>query len=120
MSNLYGWTARFLFGLALRDINCAFKLYKRKVIDAVDFLPDISEGVVNIEIYLTGREKGYSIKEVGVRHFPRTKGSTEAEIGRFGNIVALVKPRIIFGFLRDTYKVWKKFRRSRGLPPAQL
>src|SRR3989338_608585 len=37
MSWLYNITMRWLFGLQLRDINCAFKLYRRRVIEAVDF-----------------------------------------------------------------------------------
>jgi len=109
MSNLYNWTMRLLFGLKAKDVNCAFKLYRREVIDKVDFLPDLTQGVINVEVYLTALKNGFTIGEVGVHHFHRMKGKTDAEFGGRGKIFAFVKPKIIFGFLKDTIKVWKKF-----------
>ncbi len=108
MSWLYNVTMRSLFGLTLRDINCAFKLYHRHVIGAVDFLPELTQGVINVEIYLSARAKGYTIGEVGVHHFHRLEGFADSEIGRRGKIIAFVRPRIILGFLKDTYALWKK------------
>ncbi len=108
-SKIYNWTMRLLFGLKVKDINCAFKLYRRKVIDAVNFLPDLTQGVVNVEIYLTALKKGFTIGEVGVHHFPRTKGIAEAQIWSSGKIFAFIRPAIILGFLKDTIKIWKKF-----------
>ncbi len=108
MSWLYNITMRGLFGLMLKDINCAFKLYRREVIDAVDFLPDLTQGVINVEVYLTALKKGFTIGEVGVHHFHRLAGFADSEIGRRGKIIAFVRPRIIWGFLKDTYTLWKK------------
>jgi glycosyltransferase involved in cell wall biosynthesis len=111
LSALYNVTMRALFGLKQRDINCAFKLYRREVIDAVDFLPNLTQGVINVEIYLTALRKGFTIGEVGVHHFHRLHGFADSEIGRRGKIIAFVRPRIIWGFLRDTYALWKKVRK---------
>ncbi len=108
MSALYNLTMRLLFGLELRDINCAFKLYRRRVIDAVDFLPTLTQGVINVEVYLTALAKGFTIGEVGVHHFHRQSGFADSEVGRRGKIIAFVRPRIIIGFLKDTYALWKK------------
>lgn len=108
-SKIYNWTMRLLFGLKVKDVNCAFKLYRREVIDKVDFLPSLTQGVINVEIYLTGLKNGFTIGEVGVHHFHRAKGKTDAEIGGRGKIIAFVKPRIIWGFIKDTFKVWRKF-----------
>lgn len=113
MSWLYNVTLRLLFGLKLKDINCAFKLYKRSVIEKVDFIPSITEGVINAEIYLSALKNGFSIFEVGVNHYPRTKGQG-AEIGRRGKIIAFVKPRIIKNFIRDTISLWiKKYQEKK-------
>ena len=108
MSWLFNVTMRTVFRLSIRDINGAFKLYRRKVVDAVDFLPDLTQGVVNVEMYLTAREHGYTIGEVGVHHFHRLTGSPDSEIGGRGKIIAFVRPRIIWESLKDTYKLWKK------------
>jgi len=113
MSWLYNITMRWLFGLQLRDINCAFKLYRRRVIEAVDFLPRITQGVINIEIYLTALQNGYTIGEIGVHHFFRLTGFTDAEIGPRGKIFAFIKPSIVWGFLKDTYMLWKKVHKGK-------
>jgi glycosyltransferase involved in cell wall biosynthesis len=108
MSWLYNMTMRLFFGVTLRDINCAFKLYRRRVIEAVDFLPNLTQGVIHVEIYLTVLKKGYTIAEVGVHHFHRLTGFPDSEIGFRGKIIAFVRPRIILESLKDTYKLWKK------------
>ncbi len=109
MSKIYNWTMRLLFGLKVRDVNCAFKLYRREVIDKVDFLPGLTQGVINAEVYLTALKNGFTIGEAPVHHFDREKGKTDAEIGKRGKIIAFVRPRIILGFIKDTTQVWKKF-----------
>lgn len=110
-SKIYNWTMRLIFGLKVKDVNCAFKLYRRAVIDKVDFLPMLTQGVINVEIYLTALKNGYTIGEAPVHHFDREKGKTDTEFGKRGKIIAFVKPRIIWGFLKDTWAVWKKFHR---------
>ena len=108
MSWLYNATMGILFGLKLKDINCAFKLYKREVIEKVDFLPNLTQGVVNAEVYASALKKGFTIGEVGVRHFARQKGNANAEVGGRGKIIAFVRPKIVLEFLKDTIKLWKK------------
>jgi len=108
MSWLYNVAMRTLFGLKLKDINCAFKLYKREVIEKVDFLPNLTQGVVNAEVYASALKKGFTIGEVGVRHFARQKGNANAEVGGRGKIIAFVRPKIVLEFLKDTIKLWKK------------
>ncbi|MEK7500696.1 MAG: glycosyltransferase family 2 protein, partial [Patescibacteria group bacterium] len=109
MSWFYNTTMRLIFGLRLKDINCAFKLYRRRVIEAMDFLPDLTQGVVNAEVYVTALRQGYTIGEVGVHHYPRLKGTAAGEFGRRGKIIAWVRPTIIFKFVKDTIKLWRKF-----------
>lgn len=108
MSWLYNATMRTLFGLKLKDINCAFKLYKREVIEKIDFLPNLTQGVVNAEVYASALKNGFTIGEVGVNHFARQKGNAGAEIGKRGKIFAFVRPKIMVEFLKDTIKLWRK------------
>ncbi|MFC1540574.1 glycosyltransferase family 2 protein [Candidatus Margulisiibacteriota bacterium] len=62
-----------MFGLRLRDANCAFKFYNKSILDQLDLKS--SSAVINGEIFAKARQLGYDrIKEVGVRHRPRQSG----------------------------------------------
>ncbi len=111
MSFLYNLAMKQLFDLKVKDLNCAFKLYRRQVIDEVDFLPEITNGIINAEIYLTALKKGYTIGEIGVHHFHRAKGFASAEFGKRGKIIAFVKPSVILDHLIDIFNLWKKMRK---------
>lgn len=61
-----------LFGLRVRDIDCAFKLYRREVFDNIEM---VSTGaLIDTEILGRAAKKGFRICEVGVHHYPRTAG----------------------------------------------
>ena len=68
----WGLLVRTLFDLPVRDIDCAFKLFRREVIDAI---PIASIGAfVNTEILVRARHAGFRIHQVPVSHRPRQKG----------------------------------------------
>ena len=108
MSSLYNLAMKFLFHVRVKDVNCAFKLFKREVIEKVNFLPDLTQGVINTEIYVSALKNGYTIGEVPVHHYARAKGQTTAEIWPRGRIFTFIKPIIIWRFLTDTFKLWRK------------
>lgn len=65
--------ARVILGLRLRDIDCAFKVYRKEVLESIDLL---SDGIlIDTEIFYKARRKGFSVREIPVSHFPRTKGT---------------------------------------------
>lgn len=73
--NAKGWNLlnRFFFGLRIRDIDCAFKIFKR---DLIENLHLNSKGaMINAEILIKLQRKGVAIKEVPVSHLPRVAGS---------------------------------------------
>lgn len=73
--NAFGWNVlnRTLFGLKIRDIDCAFKLFRR---DMVQKLRLRSKGaMINAEILIRLQRKGIEVKEVPVSHLPRKYGS---------------------------------------------
>ena len=107
MSALYNLTMRLLFGVRVKDVNCAFKLYRREVIKKINFLPNVTEGIINIEIYCAALKNNYSIGEVGVHHYPRQTGSPNSETRLFGNIV-FINPKFVFRFIKDAVKIFKK------------
>ncbi|MGH7799849.1 MAG: glycosyltransferase family 2 protein [Thermodesulfobacteriota bacterium] len=70
---LYDCYIRFLFGLKVRDINCAFKLFPKSAYHAVK--PIKSDGALfTAEFLIKLTKKGFTLKEVPVRHFPRRFG----------------------------------------------
>jgi glycosyltransferase involved in cell wall biosynthesis len=68
------WTKMvgMLFSLRLRDIDCAFKLYKRAIFDQIRM--ESTGALISTEILARAVKKGYTITEVGVHHYPRTAG----------------------------------------------
>lgn len=83
--NAWGWKVliRLLFGLRVKDIDCAFKLLRRRVIDSVSL--DSLGAFVNTEILLRARKLGYTLKEVPVTHYPRKRGKATG-----------ARPRVIY------------------------
>jgi len=95
----FGWGAivRAVFGLRVRDIDCAFKLYRREVIDAI---PIESIGAfVNTEILLRAERLGFRIHQVPVSHHPRRQGRQSG-----------ARPRVIVRALLEVLR----FRRELG------
>jgi glycosyltransferase involved in cell wall biosynthesis len=73
--NAWGWNrlGRVLFGLRIRDVDCAFKLYDTNIVRACDV---VAEGaMVNTEMLVKLKQLGVKYVEVPVRHYPRTHGS---------------------------------------------
>ncbi len=68
----WGLLISILFGFRVRDLDCAFKLFKRELIDGVTFK---AEGaVITVELFSIMTKKNARIEQVGVHHYPRTTG----------------------------------------------
>jgi glycosyltransferase involved in cell wall biosynthesis len=69
-----GWNylVRVLFYVPVRDIDCAFKLFRREVLD--DFHIESIGAMVNTELMVKLGRSGRSVVEIGVTHLPRTAG----------------------------------------------
>lgn len=72
IATAWGAVIRLFFGLPVRDIDCAFKLFRRQVIDTI---PLASVGAfVNTELLVRARAAGFRIHQVPVVHRPRRHG----------------------------------------------
>jgi glycosyltransferase involved in cell wall biosynthesis len=88
---------RILFGLKIKDLNCAFKLFRRDVIENVKI--ESSGAFINAELLIGAMKKGYKMKEIGVSHYPRQWGSqTGANL------------RVIVKAFYELFKLRKKLR----------
>ena len=72
--NAFGWTTlvNFVLGLRLRDIDCAFKVYPRRLFNEIDMKS--TGALIDAEILARAARIGYKIGQTGVHHFPRTAG----------------------------------------------
>lgn len=73
--NAFCWTTmvNILFGMKIRDMDCAFKLYKRKIFDEITLKS--TGALINTEIFARFNNKGYKVYQLGVHHYPRTAGT---------------------------------------------
>jgi glycosyltransferase involved in cell wall biosynthesis len=68
----WGFLMRLVLGLHVRDIDCAFKIYRREIFDRIVMK---SQGaLIDAEILARAQRRGYTIGQVGVHHYPRTAG----------------------------------------------
>ncbi|HEX9259968.1 MAG TPA: glycosyltransferase family 2 protein, partial [Acidimicrobiales bacterium] len=71
-STIYNGLVRVLFGVRMRDINFAFKLCRREVLDTVELK---SEGsFIDAELVIRALRHGFKVVQFGVDYFPRTRG----------------------------------------------
>ena len=99
------WTYNHLldlvFGLKVRDVDCAFKLIRREVAEAVD--PDAGGAFFSAEFLLRARHLGFKVVEVGVHHYPRVVGSPKG-----------ATPAVILRTVREMMALRRKLRANPG------
>src|SRR3989338_8654335 len=81
--NGFLWTklTKLLFGLPVRDVDCAFKLFRKRALDGLE--PKSDHLMIHAEILSRIKKKGFKIEEIGVTHYPRGAGKASATgIGR--------------------------------------
>ena len=73
--NGWAWTklVNLLFALNLRDIDCAFKLYRREIFDRIEM--HSTGALIDTEILARAKKCGYAMVQSPVRHYPRTAGT---------------------------------------------
>jgi glycosyltransferase involved in cell wall biosynthesis len=90
---VYNRLIRVLFGGGWRDGDCAFKLFRRDVFARVPLARIRSNGAFfSPELLITLRHSGIRVRQVGVRHFPRTAGEEKG-----------ATPRVVARAIRDLF-----------------
>lgn len=69
----WGTLVRMLFGLKVRDIDCAFKLLPKSLIDAIELRS--TGALISTELLARAKYRGLRIAETPVSHYPRVAGS---------------------------------------------
>jgi len=100
--NGWCWTkfVCLLFGMKIRDIDCAFKLYKREIFHPPGRIKLLSTGaLIDTEILARAVNRGYTVTQKAVHHYPRTAG---AQTG--ANL------RVIFRAFKELFKLRRQIR----------
>jgi len=93
----YTQLVRLLFGLRVKDVNFAFKLFRRTLLER---FPLKSEGsFIDAELLIRTRRAGARIIQIGVDYFPRSRGQS-----------TLASPGVILKILREMLGLWPELR----------
>jgi hypothetical protein len=84
---------KLLFGLKVRDVDCDFRLMRRRIFDIVTLEKD--SGVICLEMMKKFQDAGFRVAEQPVHHYHRTYGKSQ-----FFNF------RRIFRTAIDVMKLW--------------
>ena len=108
-ARLYRLANRIFFGLRVRDVDCACKLFTRASLEGVNV--ESGGAFFSAELLIKLSARGRRVVEVGVPHYPRTAGSPTG-----------AKPSVVFRAVRDFWalrlRLWAAPRRAlqRGTP----
>lgn len=102
-SHVYNSMIKALLRLRIRDVNFAFKLVRRQVIDHIEL---VSEGsFIDVELLAKAQRRGFYIIQFGVDYFPRARGTSTLSSGS-----------VILTILRELLRVIPSLRNVRPLP----
>ncbi len=73
IAKTYNAIVSVLFGLRVRDIDCAMKVFRRQVFDGLPLETD--SPFLSAELLIKLRGRGARIAQVGVNHYPRSAGT---------------------------------------------
>ncbi len=101
IAKVYNIIVRIVFGLRVRDIDCAFKLFRRDVLQGVTLESD--GAFISSELLIKLKRGNVPMVERGVHHYPRTTGTSKG-----------ATPAVILKTIRDIVQL----RLGRPLKPA--
>jgi glycosyltransferase involved in cell wall biosynthesis len=108
-ARLYRLANRIFFGLKVRDVDCACKLFRRESLRGVRV--ESGGAFFSAELLIKLSAQGARIAEVGVPHYPRTAGSPTG-----------AKPSVVWRAVKDFWstrlRLWSNRNRAlrRGTP----
>lgn len=107
VANIYNILIRTLFNLKVKDIDAAFKLYKKEVFKKMKL--KANTGLIDAEVLIKAQKLGFSIGQIGITHYPRINGQTSYEVGN-NKIFVLVKPKVVTDILSEMRMLWSELR----------
>lgn len=102
-AEIFNLAVRILFGVHLRDLDCAFKVFRGDLIRSLELTS--SGALINAEIQGKLRRQGATVVQIGVPHYPRVAGHATG-----GSL------KVILRAMRGIVVLWIKMHRY--TPPA--
>lgn len=99
----FNLTVRTLFGVHVRDIDCAFKVFDGDMLRSIELTAP--GALLNAEILAKARRQGASLEQVGVHHYARVAGKQTG--GSF---------KVVRRAMKETVLLW--WRMHNYSPPA--
>jgi len=96
---------RMLFCVPVRDVDCAFKLFRRSTLGDLDI--QSGGAMVSTEIMVKLHRAGLAIIELGVTHLPRTAGKAHG-----------ANPRVVGRALVELARMYRRLNRLGPGPSA--
>jgi glycosyltransferase involved in cell wall biosynthesis len=91
------------FGIPVRDVDCAFKLFKREVFDTVRVQ---AEGaMISTEVLARAVRAGFRVQEIGVHHYERKHGKPTG-----------ANPLVIARAFYELFKLSRRIKREAAAP----
>jgi glycosyltransferase involved in cell wall biosynthesis len=99
--NARGWKllVNGLFGYTARDVDCAFKLFRRRVWQSLTV--HARGATFSAEFLVKARRLGFRVKELPVSHFPRRAGSATG-----------ARPAVIARAFVELFQLWRNLDRE--------
>ena len=110
IAKTYNAIVSIAFGLHVRDIDCAMKLFRREVFDGLRL--DADSPFLSAELLIKLRARGEKLAQVGVTHYPRAAGTNTG--ASFAKILRTFRD---IGKLR--WALWTRRRDVLGAPRAR-
>ena len=88
----YRWCLRLFFGLSVRDVDCACKLFRRDAL--ADVRLESGGAFLSAELLIKLRARGARMAQVGVPHHPRVAGQASG-----------ANPRVVLRAVRDFWRL---------------
>src|SRR4030088_3194049 len=94
--NALGWKTlvNLLFGYTAKDVDCAFKLFRRRVWESMTV--HARGATFSAEFLIKARRLGFRVTELPVGHYPRTAGSPTG-----------ARPDVIVGGFVEFFRLWR-------------
>ncbi len=104
--NALGWKllVNALFGYTARDVDCAFKLFRRRVWKSLTVRA--RGATFSAEFLIKARRLGYVVKERPVSHLPRTAGKATG-----------ARPDVILRAFKELFQLWRHLDRELAEDP---
>ena len=75
IGSTYNAFARFLFRVRIRDIDCDFRLIRRKLLEEIELRS--TSGTICVELVRKVEMTPWRVVEIGVHHYPRLHGRSQ-------------------------------------------